>query len=89
MPVSAEEAPNGVSGAEQGRTPFSLKKLFASEENPSIIESIMGRRMSPEARNAVLNASFALMAGKSPFFMTNLGEAGRVGTQTYYSARHW
>ena len=86
MPVSAEEAPNGVSGAEQGRTPFSLKKLFASEENPSIIESIMGRRMSPEARNAVLNASFALMAGKSPFFMTNLGEAGRVGTQTYYSA---
>ena len=86
MPVSAEVAPDGVAAAEKDRTPFSLKKLFASEENPSIIESIMGRRMSPEARNAVLNASFALMAGKSPFFMTNLGEAGRVGTQTYYNA---
>lgn len=61
-------------------------KLFASEENPSIIERAMGRRLSPEARSAVLNASFALMAGRSPHFLTNLGEAGRVGTQTYYGA---
>lgn len=65
---------------------FDMKKLFASEDNPSIIESIMGRRLSPEARSAVLNASFALMAGRSPYFLTNVGEAGKVGTQTYYNA---
>lgn len=86
VPMAAEGGPEGVAAAEKSEGPFSLKNLFASETNPSIIESIIGRRMSPEARNAVLNASFALMAGKSPFFMTNLGEAGKVGTQTYYNA---
>lgn len=86
MPVSSEVAPEGVAAAEKDRTPFSIKNLFASEDRPSIIESIIGRRLSPEARNAVLNASFALMAGRSPFFATNLGEAGKVGTQTYYNA---
>lgn len=86
MPVSSEAAPEGVAAAEKDRTPFSIKNLFASEDRPSIIESIIGRRLSPEARNAVLNASFALMAGRSPFFATNLGEAGKVGTQTYYNA---
>lgn len=65
---------------------FSFKNLFASDTNPSIIEQIIGRRLSPEARAAMLNASFALMAGKSPFFGTNLGEAGKVGVQTYYNA---
>lgn len=65
---------------------FDMSKLFASDENPSVIEKIMGRRLSPEARSAVLNASFALMAGRSPFFFTNLGEAGKIGTQTYYNA---
>lgn len=86
MPVSAEAAPEGVAAAERDRTPFNLKNLFASDERPSIIESILGRRLSPEARAAALNASFALMAGRSPYFMTNLGEAGRVGAQTYYNA---
>ena len=86
VPTAAEGAPEGVAAAEKTEGPFSLKNLFASETNPSIIESIIGRRMSPEARNAVLNASFALMAGRSPNFMSNLGEAGRVGTQTYYNA---
>jgi hypothetical protein len=71
---------------EKPKSNFSLKNLFASETNPSIVEQIIGRRLSPEARAAMLNASFALMAGRSPYFMTNLGEAGRVGTQTYYNA---
>ena len=65
---------------------FDAGKIFANEENPSVIERIMGRRLSPEARSAVMNASFALMAGRSPFFFSNLGEAGKVGTQTYYNA---
>jgi len=83
-PASAE----GLGGAEEPKTGlnFDMKKLFASEENPSLIEKVMGRRLSPEARSAVMNASFALMAGRSPFFFTNLGEAGKVGTQTYYNA---
>ena len=72
--------------AEAPRSGFNIKNLFASENNPSIVEQIIGRRLSPEARAAMLNASFALMAGKSPYFMSNLGEAGRVGTQTYYNA---
>jgi hypothetical protein len=72
--------------SEKPKSGFSLKNLFASETNPSIVEQIIGRRLSPEARSAMLNASFALMAGKSPYFMSNLGEAGRVGTQTYYNA---
>jgi hypothetical protein len=73
-------------GGEKPKSRFDLKKLFASDTNPSLIESIIGRRLSPEARSAVLNASFALMAGRSPFFGVNLGEAGQVGTQTYYNA---
>lgn len=59
---------------------------FASDDNPNLIERLMGRRMSPEVRSAILNASFALMAGRSPNFMTNLGEAGQVGARTYYAA---
>ncbi len=78
--IPGEDQPSGL-----GKI-FDIRKAFASEENPSIIERVMGRRLSPEARSAVLNASFALMAGRSPFFFTNLGEAGRVGTQTYYNA---
>lgn len=72
--------------AEAPKSGFNIKNLFASESNPSIVERIIGRRLSPEARAAMLNASFALMAGKSPYFMSNLGEAGRVGAQTYYNA---
>lgn len=77
----ADEAP-----AEEPRSRFSLDKLIASEDNPSIIESIMGRRLSPEARAAVMNASFAMLAGRSPFMGVNIGEAGKVGMQTYYNA---
>jgi hypothetical protein len=80
QPMSAEAE------AEAPRSGFNIKNLFASENNPSIVEQIIGRRLSPEARSAMLNASFALMAGRSPNFMSNLGEAGRVGTQTYYNA---
>jgi len=75
-----------ISPSKKPKSGFSMKNLFASETNPSIVEQIIGRRLSPEARSAMLNASFALMAGRSPYFMTNLGEAGRVGTQTYYNA---
>jgi hypothetical protein len=96
QPMSADAS--GLGGAPQPlegevippsgkpKSGFSFKNLFASETNPSIVEQIIGRRLSPEARAAMLNASFALMAGRSPYFMTNLGEAGRVGTQTYYNA---
>lgn len=78
--IPGEKPRSGLGGI------FDIKKAFASEENPSLIERVMGRRLSPEARSAVMNASFALMAGRSPFFFTNLGEAGKVGTQTYYNA---
>lgn len=78
--IPGEKPRSGLGGI------FDIKKAFASEKNPSLIERVMGRRLSPEARSAVMNASFALMAGRSPFFFTNLGEAGKVGTQTYYNA---
>lgn len=85
--VPAAETRSGVAAAtEEPSSRFSMKKLFANDENPSLIERVMGRRLSPEARNAIMNASFALMAGRSPWFFTNLGEAGKVGTQTYYNA---
>lgn len=85
--VPAAETRSGVAAAEEApRSRFNMGKLFASEDNPSIIERIMGKRLSPEARSAIMNASFALMAGRSPFFFTNVGEAGKVGTQTYYNA---
>lgn len=71
---------------EEPRSRFDLSKLIASEENPSIIETIMGRRLSPAARAAVMNASFAMLAGRSPFMGVNIGEAGKVGMQTYYNA---
>ena len=72
--------------ADQPRSRFDLSKLIASEDNPSIIETIMGRRLSPAARSAVMNASFAMLAGRSPFMGVNIGEAGKVGMQTYYNA---
>lgn len=75
--AAAEEAP---------RSRLDMGRLFASEENPSIIETVMGRRLSPAARAAVMNASFAMMAGRSPFMGVNIGEAGKVGAQTYYNA---
>ena len=89
--LAAVDAPQPVTSGvvikgEKPSPKFNLGKIFASEENPSLIERVMGRRLSPEARAAVMNASFALMAGRSPFFLTNLGEAGRVGTSTYYNA---
>lgn len=85
--VPAAETRSGVAAAEEApRSRFNMGKLFASEDNPSVIERIMGKRLSPEARSAIMNASFALMAGRSPFFFTNVGEAGKVGTQTYYNA---
>lgn len=87
--AAADASPSADGYVVKGQKPglkFDLGKLFASAENPSLIEKIMGRRLSPEARSAVMNASFALMAGRSPYFATNLGEAGKVGTQTYYNA---
>lgn len=66
--------------------PHGLAALFAGPNNPSIIEKVMGRDMSPEARNAVMAASFAMLAGRSPFMGVNIGEAGKVGMQTYYNA---
>jgi hypothetical protein len=89
--LAAVDAPQPVTSGvvikgEKPSPKFNLGKIFASEENPSLIERVMGRRLSPEARSAVMNASFALMAGRSPFFFTNLGEAGRVGANTYYNA---
>jgi hypothetical protein len=86
VPAPETETSGLVIKGEKPRSKLDLSKIFASEENPSLIEKIMGRRLSPEARSAVMNASFALMAGRSPFFFTNLGEAGKVGTQTYYNA---
>lgn len=68
------------------RPKFSLSSLFASDKNPNIIEGVMGHRMSPEARNAVMAASFAMLAGRSPFMGVNIGEAGKAGMQTYYNA---
>lgn len=84
--AGAEEVPSAENKGLMSRFKFDPSKLIASEENPSLVEKIMGRRLSPEARSAIMNASFALMAGRSPFFFTNLGEAGKVGTQTYYNA---
>jgi len=84
--AGADEAPAPEGTGLMSRLKIDPSKIFASEDNPSLIEKIMGRRLSPEARSAVMNASFALMAGRSPFFFTNLGEAGKVGTQTYYNA---
>lgn len=71
---------------EEPRSRFDISKIFASEENPSLVETIMGRRLSPAARAAVMNASFAMLAGRSPFMGVNIGEAGKVGMQTYYNA---
>jgi hypothetical protein len=83
----ADDAGEGLAAAEEKpRSRFDIGRLFASEENPSIIETVMGRRLSPAARAAVMNASFAMMAGRSPFMGVNIGEAGKVGAQTYYNA---
>ena len=82
----ADESAGLAAAEEEAPSRFDVSRFIASEENPSIIETVMGRRLSPEARAAVMNASFALMAGRSPFMGVNIGEAGKVGMQTYYNA---
>ena len=90
--ASAGKPPGGVVPYDppemviEGEKPKGLRRFIAGDDNQSIIESVMGRRMSPEARNAVMNASFALLAGRSPYFGVNLGQAGKVGMSTYYNA---
>jgi len=82
----ADEGAGLAAAEERPDEGFKMGNLFASDENPSVIERVMGRRLSPEARAAVMNASFAMMAGRSPFMGVNVGEAGKVGMQTYYNA---
>lgn len=82
----AEEGAGLAAAEERPEKNFKMSDFIASDENPSVIERVMGRRLSPEARAAVLNASFAMMAGRSPFMGVNIGEAGKVGMQTYYNA---
>lgn len=85
MPASdSDPVPSGgftIPGQRRG-----LSRFIAGEDNPSIIESVMGKRLSPEARNAILAGSFATLAGRSPFMGVNIGEGGKVGLKTYYNA---
>ena len=87
-PTSDGGAPVPSSGLViPGQKPgFSLSGLFAGDGNPNLIERVMGHQMSPEARNAVMAASFAALAGRSPYMGVNIGEAGKVGMETYYNA---
>jgi hypothetical protein len=46
-----------------------------------------GFELSPEARQAMMQAGFALMASRSPWLGQAVGEAGMVGTQAYNEAQ--
>ena len=64
----------------QGSEPFGSKK-----HQRNLIETIMNRDLSDNAKQAVLAASLALMGGRSPWLGVNLGEAGRAGMAMYYN----
>lgn len=66
--------------------PTQNASLPAAPKSRNLIETLLQRDMSPEAKAAVLNASFALMSSRSPWFGVALGDAGKVGMQTYYNA---
>jgi hypothetical protein len=70
---------NLVSSTSQGVKPGS------NEHKRNLIERITNSDMSPDMQRALMSAGFAMMAGRSPFFGVNLGEAGKVGMQTYYN----
>lgn len=46
-----------------------------------------GFDLSPEARQAIMQAGFAMMASRSPYFGQAAGEAGMVGMQAYGEAK--
>ena len=61
----------------------------ASDEEPArnrtIIESILGRDLSDQARSGILAAGLAMLGGRSPYAGVNIGKGGLTGLQTYYS----
>lgn len=57
----------------------------SEEHKRNLIERITNSDMSPDMQRALLSAGFAMMAGRSPFFGVNVGEAGKAGMQTYYN----
>lgn len=62
------------------------KEEFGSPKHQrNLIETVLNRDLSDNAKQAILAASLALMGGRSPWLGVNLGEAGRVGMAMYYN----
>lgn len=78
---AGEGVPSGLASASiPGRM-----GLEAAAQQPA--ETKGGFELSPEARQAMMQAGFALMASKSPWVGQAIGEAGMAGTQAYVEAQ--
>ena len=58
----------------------------ATNKNRSLLERVYGDEISPEARSAVIAAGLGMMSARSPWALTNIGEGGTKGLETYYNA---
>lgn len=50
----------------------------------SIIENILGRKLSPQANAGILAAGLAMLGGRSPYAGVNIGRGALTGLETYY-----
>lgn len=78
---------------EAGVVPAGIEEATASiapagDDEParkrSIIENILGKDMSEQARTGMLAAGLAMLGGRSPYFGVNVGKGALAGMDTYY-----
>ena len=68
-------------------TPIEPGRMGLGVAAPEAPAPAKGFDFSPEARQAMMQAGFALMASRSPWVGQAVGEAGMVGTQAYNEAQ--
>lgn len=62
----------------------SADKAIPPGRERTILESILGRDMSDQARTGMLAAGLAMLGGRSPYFGVNVGKGALAGMNAYY-----
>ena len=68
------------------KSTVALPDVPYGSDKPTIFEHVTGMNLSPDARAGMLAAGLGMMASRSPFFGTAVGEGGLAGLNTYYNA---
>lgn len=65
-------------------TPSSSDADISPERERTILENILGRDVSDQARTGMLAAGLAMLGGRSPYFGVNVGKGALAGMNAYY-----